>query len=227
MDVNGKPTHPFGARDTSAATGQAQVTTHPVVDLAQHVEQLYPLFERNLTNRAMLDHFTDAQNQHPQAAQFMQKVSAPTADHASYYPAGGMDGGSGVRENIVAVRTGAGVVHVRVDNPVVRDAMTSHSRAAAEVRLDAVSKLRRWYTQGTTGLMSLGTGRAIPVRNALYTATMSPITAPKQMYGGMIDRAVQRGTGVTSSIARAGDMGLNVLGTAGSYARGVADRRVQ
>src|SRR4051794_22740442 len=174
----------------------------------------------------MLDHFTSAQNQHPQAAQFMQKVSAPTADHASYYP-GGMEGGSGVRENIVAVRTGAGVVHVRVDNPVVRDAMMSHSRAAAEVRLDAVSKLRRWYTQGTTGLASLGTLRAVPMRNALYTATMSPITAPKQMYGGMVDRAVQRGTGHTSSIARAADTHLNILGTAGSYARGVVDRRAR
>jgi hypothetical protein len=227
MDVNGKPIHPFGARDTSAATGQAQITSHPIVDLAQHVEQLYPQFEHNLTNRAILDHFTDAQQRYPQAAQFMQKTSAPTAEHANYYPSSGMEGGSGVRENIVTVRTPTGAVHVRVDNPVVRDAMMSQSRASAQIRMDGWTKLRRMYTQGTTGLMSLATGRAVPIRNAGYTAVSAPITAPKQMYGGLTDRLVQRATGRTSNLARAADMTLNIPGTVASYGRGVADRRVR
>lgn len=228
MDMNGKPIHPFGERVTTAFTGQAQATSHPILDLQQHVEQMHPLFERNLGNREIYDHFKNAQQQSPQAAQFLQDITAPTGPHASYYPMGGLgEVGGAARDPIVAIRTPSGVVHSRVDSPVVYHALNSHSRASAQVRMDAWARLRRMYTQGTTGVVSLATGRAAPPRNAMYTAMSAPITAPKDIYAGIADRLTQRATGHTSSVARAVDMTANIPGTAASYARGVGDRRVR
>ena len=157
----------------------------------------------------------------------MQDLGRPNAQHTSYYPVSGLEDMQGqVRDPIVTVRTGAGIQRMRVDNPVVHAAMTSESRAANQVRMDTMAKLRRMYTQGTTGLISIGTGRVMPMRNAAYTAIASPVMAPKNMYGGLLDRQVQRATGRTSNVARGLDMMTNLPAVAGSYARDVMDRRV-
>jgi len=230
MDVNGKPMHAFGPRDTSAYTGQAQIVTNPVFDLAQHVEQLYPQFERNRLNQNLMNHQTDVQRVYPQGAQSLVDIQAPTGAHASYYPQSGMPGvGAGqVRDSIVSVRTASGTKYLRIDDPVLYDIMTNHSLGNAHVQLGALNTARRIFQQTTTGTAgAVLTTRLVPGRTAAAVAMLAPFNAPDRLYAGMADRAVQRTAGVTSGLARGADVIGNLAGVPMSYAMGLADRRIK
>jgi hypothetical protein len=234
MDINGRPVHPFGPRDASAFTGQAQIMTDPIRDLAQHVEQLYPQFARNQLNQMIREHMLDVQARVPGAAQAMVDVAAPTGAHASYYPQSGLpELGGQARDPIVAVRTGSGVKYVRNDEPITHGAMTNHSLASARTQLGVANTAKRIFTQFTTGLGSTLTGRSIPLHTAAATALVAPVNAPRSMRAGLLDYGLQRMSSTSranpalQSVARGLDMPLNLPGTAVSYAMGVGDRRIK
>lgn len=233
MSLEGDTTHPFGPRELSAATGQAQITTDPLKDLAQHVEQLYPLFERNKTNQELYSHQMDVQNLYPQSAQFMTDVQAPTGAHASYYPQSGLsDVGGQARDPITTVRTASGVKYLRVDSPEMFNVMTARGNAAARVHLGGWDTMRRLYQQGTTGIASLATGRASPLRTAASLASIAPVNAPPHMRAGLLDYGLQRMApkGVASTLqpfARGLDMLTNLPGAAASEALGAGDRFIK
>lgn len=227
MDINDRPMHPFGQRDTSMLTGKAQMTSHPVTDLAKHVEQLYPLFDVNMRRQELRDFFLDVQAKNPNAAPLMTEITAPAGGHESYYPATGMDTeGERLRDPIAIVRTKDGVKYLRVDQPDIFGAMTSNSLAAMRVRMDGMNKVRRIYQQGTTGMLSTLTGRSMGLRNLIFAGMAAPGNLPRNMYAGVLDRAFQRATGRTSSIVRGLDMPLNPVLAAASYPLGVFDRRI-
>lgn len=234
MDINGRAKHPFGPRDASAFTGQAQIMTDPIRDLGQHIEQLYPQFERNLFNQEMMNHWLDVQRTYPHAAQFMQDVQAPTGAHASYFPQTGLeDVGGMARDPILSVRTPTGVKYLRIDDPITYGAMRNHSLGAARVQLGAANTARRLFQQFTTGLGSTLTGRIVPLRTAIATGLIGPVNAPRNMRAGMLDYALQRASPggranpALQSVVRGSDMIANLPGVAASYAMGVGDRRIK
>jgi hypothetical protein len=234
MDINGRAVHPFGPRAASAFTGQAQIMTDPIRDLAQHVEALYPQFARNQLNQMVMDHMLDVQARVPGAAQAMVDVAAPTGVHASYYPTSGLpELGGQARDPIVAVRTGSGVKYVRNDEPITYGAMTNHSLASARVQLGIGNTARRIFTQFTTGIGSTLTGRSIPLHTAAATALVAPVNAPRNMRAGLLDYGLQKASPsgtvnpALQSVARGLDIPLNLPGTAVSYAMGVGDRRIK
>jgi hypothetical protein len=236
MDINGKQAHPFGPRETSILTGQAQIMTHPVLDLMQHLEAIIPQFERNLFNQEQYYHWKDVQRAYPQSAQFMTDVGAPTGAHASYYPQGGLPEGTGggqFRDPIVAIRTPTGTRYARVDNTDIYGAMTHSSLSAARIQLGAANTAKRLFQQGTTsGISGIMTQRIVPGRTALFSSMLAPVNLPRNMRAGMLDYAVQRAYGgappsALQSAARGADVIGNIPGVVGSYALGVGDRRIR
>jgi hypothetical protein len=224
-DMNGLIMHPFGERTTTPFTGQSMSTTHPVLDMAQHVEKMYPLFEQNNLSRELYNHWKDIQRTYPNSAQLMSDIAAPVGPHTSYYPISGDIGGT-PRDPIVTVRDG-GVKHVHVDDPILFHAMSGKGLSHGRIRLDAFDKARKLYQQGTTGMASLATGRAIPLRNMLYTAMSMPINAPRNMRAGMLDRAYQRATGLQANpIVRGLDIPLNIARVPISYLHDAMHRNV-
>lgn len=208
FDVKGMLKHPFGPRDTSAYTGQAHGGVDPVYALAAHVEQMYPLFQLEQFKQQLYKHYTGVMAR-PGAPQFMTELERPTGPHASYYPQGMTEFGGEARDPIVTLRNN-GVKHIRIDNTDVYNMMKGNSIGAARVYLDAMDMGRRAYQKGTTGLVSTITGRAMPLRNAVFTSFMAPANSPRGMAGGLLDRTLQRATGRTSTITRGLDMPLNV-----------------
>ncbi len=238
-DINGKLAHPFGSRDTSIVTGQAQIMTHPVFDLMQHLEAIIPQFERNLFNQEMMYHWKDVQRAYPQSAQFMTDINAPTGAHASYYPQAGLPqgehgGGGQFRDPIVVVRTPTGAKYVRVDDPITYGAMKNHSLSSARIQLGAANTAKRLFQQGTTsGLSSIATQRIVPGRTALFSGLIAPVSLPPHLRAGMADYVLQRGYGTTppprplQALARGADVIGNLAGVPASYALGVGDRRIK
>ena len=231
MDVNGKTMHPFGERDTSAFTGQAQIMTDPIRDLAQHVAELYPQFERNRFKQEMMNHQMNTVQRVPGAAQSMVDVQAPTGAHASYYPVGGLsETGGQARDPITSVRTASGIRYLRDDNPITRTAMNASSSGSQRVVLGAANTARRIFQQFTTGVGSAATGRIIPLHTAIATGIAAPFSAKPNMRAGMFDYALQRmsrggrANPVLQSAARGLDLIANPLGTAYRYAKGFDER---
>ena len=217
----GETLHPFGARPTGVMTGVSNVNSRAWYNLAQHIEELHHQFELNASNRDLWQTQKDAQRQFPNSAQFMTEVK-PTNTAYSFY---GNEMGT-FREPIVAIRTDTGPKYVRVDHPDFYNAMTGDSIKKRQIARDLLTIPRRLYQQGTTGAVSALTGRLYPPVNAGYTSMLMATNAPHNMYGGLLDKGVQRLTGQTSSLARGVDMVTNLPYVAGSYLRGVADRRV-
>jgi hypothetical protein len=222
VDSDGALLHPFGSRDPSSFTGVDQKNSNAHVNLAQHIDQLYGQFAKNDMNRALWQSQTDTQRQFPNSAQFMYEVQPPVgANTPNYYS--GVSGAA--REPIVRIRTASGPKYVRVDSPDHFRAMTANSSMKQKIMSSMITVPRRIYQRGTTGVLAGLAGKLYAVVNPTYTAFTMPVNAPRKMYGGMIDRAVQRTTGYTSGAARGLDMIPNLVGGVPySYARGVGDR---
>ena len=216
---NGEIIHPFGRRDKTVSTGVEQMNAKPWDAMAQHVEELYRQFETNRMNQMLRESMLETQRTNPGAAKLVYDVDAPKAPPTFY------SGGS-FRDPVVAIRTPNGTKFTRTDHPDVFNMLTGGSLMKQRISAGVLGTLKNWQQYWITGPGSLINGYVAPLANAGYTAATMPINMPKNMYGGVIDRAVQRTTGHTSGVARGLDMVTTALpGTAYSYGRGVVDRR--
>ena len=219
---SGETLHPFGPRSTGMMTGTENVNSRAWYNLAQHIEELHRQFELNGMNRTLWETQKQAQQQFPGSAQFMTEVR-PNNTTATFY---GNERGQ-FRDPIVAIRTPTGPKYVRVEHPDFYNAMTGDSIRKRNIARDLLTIPRRLYQQGTTGAVSALTGRLYPPVNAAYTSGLMATNAPRNMYGGLLDKATQRLTGQTSGIVRGVDMVSNLPYVAYSYGRGVVDRHLQ
>ena len=230
-DLDGNQMHPFGPRGQGALGGTAQVMTHPVLDIAQHVQDMYPLFERNRMNQEMMNTKLQMQRANPNAPQSMTLVDTPTDAHASYYPSGGLGKQTGeFRDPIVGVRTKQGIKYIREDDPDYFATMSGRGLVPAQVNMNAMNTMRRMFVKGTTGVMSSITGRSIPLHNAQAVGFIAPINAPRNVRAGLLDRALQEHYGTNlpprglQIAARTADVFGNQLGVPASYLAGFTDR---
>ena len=217
----GEILHPFGARPTGVMSGVKNINTPPWYALAQHLDALHHQFELNDMNRTLWQTQMDAQRQFPGSAQFMREVK-PTNPAYSFY---GNELGT-FRDPIVAIRTSSGPKYIQVDHPDFYNAMTGDSIRKRNIARDMLTVPRRLYQQGTTGVVSAATGRLYPPVNATFTSGLMATNAPRNMYGGLVDKGIQRLTGETSGVGRGVDLVSNLPYVGYSYLRGVADRRI-
>jgi hypothetical protein len=226
--MEGELVHPLEqTKGTNLYTGQASGGVAPIPALAGYVEQLYPLFKRNLNAQKVRDHMTDFMTQ-PGAPQLMTKITNPQRPHTAYYPNRIGRTSGDPRDPIVVIRTPDGPEHWRIDNPDIRNIISGDSLAAQRVYLDSVDVARRVYQKGTTGVASLATGRAMPLRNTLFTLPAMAVTARTGRYGGLLSRMTERNlpTGVSkyvTPLARGLDMPLNYAAAPFFAARNMAD----
>jgi hypothetical protein len=222
-DLHGRLMHPLGPRDTSALTGQAQMSISPAHAMGNHIERLYPLFTEARIKAQLMDHMLDWQRS-PGAPKFITPVNAPTGHHASYYASPFNEIGGQPRDPIITIRKN-GAKQYRIDDPDGYHIFNSKGDSAARVRLDVIGKLRQAYTKGTTGIASLATGRATPIRNMFYTPMAGAVNMTREGYAGYTDRFVKQRLGIDSSLARAADMWINPPATMAHYAVDVANRQ--
>jgi hypothetical protein len=222
VDVNGRVIHPMGRRVTDRYTGVEQVNTTPWAAQAQHLDALFRQYELNDMRRAAVDHQLGVQIRYPNSAQFVYEKVIPTGQvQPTLYPSVG-DPVSGAREPTIAVRRATGTQYYRVDNPDWFNNVSGQNSNRQRIATNSMSIQRRLFSQMTTGLGSVATGRIFPFVNAIRTAIQAPINRPQGYAGGLIDRGVQAATR-----GRLGYRGLDPtnLGVAAySYGRGRFDR---
>jgi hypothetical protein len=190
-----------------------------VVQHGQHLQELHRQFDLNTNNRNLDQSFRDAQRKYPDAAQFVYDVPGPQISK-SFYSSGPF------REPVVVIRTADGPRYSRIDNADVHNAMSGDSLKRSHILAEALTIPRRVYQKGTTGTLSLLSGRVSSLINPLYTSVLMAQNAPKGRYGGMVSKLTQQATGYDSGLARGIDMVTNLPGVGYSYGRGVADRMV-
>ena len=75
---------------------------------------------------------------------------------------------------------------------------------------------KRLYQQGTTGILSLVTGRGIPLKNAIRSGMSAAAYMRPEMQSGPFNRLVQRNLGYKTSLARGAAniaSGFDMVGT--------------
>jgi hypothetical protein len=225
-DREGRILHTIGQRTLSPNGGIEGMTTKATSAMSQHVESLMRDIELNNMRRAYTDHILEWQNSTPGAPQLLYKaMTPPTGPGAMHtpYPAFGSEVFS-PREQIIAVRTPTGMQHWRTDNSFLFDGLTGNNITRANIHFDSAGKLRQMLQSGTTGMMSLATGRFVPLRNLMYTALQAPVNASGGLYGGPVAWAT-RGM-LPKTLTALPDMALNVVGALGQYGVNAFARQV-
>ena len=228
FDMEGRPLGPMEMTRQNTFTGQAAGGVDPLHALTVHVEQMWNEFKRNAFNQRFVKLRENYQAQ-PGAPQTMTDVHAPSGPHTSYM-AGGLGNPVGTpRDPIITLRTPTGVRYIREEDPHFYRILSGESLAMKRVYLGTFDVARQIYQKGTTGMMSLFTGRAQPFRSALFTPPVMAYTSGANRRGGMLDWAAQRylPTGVARAIqpvVRGFDMPLNIAALPGFSAYTAAER---
>lgn len=151
----------------------------------QHDYQLYKMIDDN-NARDML--ITAHENWHSNTGGVHDRVMEPSKNPVDGKWVAKDNGGS------IAVRRNGELQHWQVNNRAFLDAI-SGSSVKAGATLGALNKIRQVSQSTMTGALSVLTGHLFPVINAGRSAGEITALRPKGMYGGFLDKGLQRATG--------------------------------
>lgn len=227
VGLDGTVTHALGPRNMAGVAGIDQVNTTAWSAMAQHIEELTRQMDINeKIVQPFTQHQLDVQQQAPQSAQFLKEVANPNAGNApSLYPTLGASGSS-YREPIYSMRDGTGTRFFRSDSPEFYNFIKGQNSNKTLMNLGIFDRARRAVQIGTTGILSMATGRAFPLTHLARVSMTMQSNRPRGMVGSLSDVAMQRATGGRVGQRLVYDP-TNIPGIAYSFARGQYDKFIR